>query len=497
MHSVSRLFSCLLAMAFLLESQGTAWTQDEASFLNAQVTEAMQQSRQGNRASAAAGLAALAREAEKEGALEAWSWAQAAAVEAWLDGQRDEEQEYFDLNVAPQKLLHEVRHRCEAQGAAGPLSYIHHVLARWSIEQESQAAAAAQAWERAGSYALDANQVNQAVLYWIYAARIYRNEQQAAHVQECQSWLDLLAKERASDLSDESSRLLAGCRKKAEAMLAEAFPGPALPSEPELSLQPLGSSVKVSSTDNERGRARFTLANHQTKSVSGLLTLTATQGNVAEWQRDGDRLLISLRPTLKPQAAQHRLRLLPGERLKLYVEYLFPGGAAEITDQIQLDWTDGTSSKVATGKFTTSAGLANVAQITNVSQADQARSWPVPFYHDIYYRGNRSSVENILAQVSADARVEIYNEDNGELLAIDAEGDGIYDGANDFLERANDRDADGRPDLVVTPSNPVGSLEIYVFPKNPAAGNTKLSVQLVDDTEARWRVDAVDEQHAK
>ncbi len=497
MSLVPRLVCCAIALAFLMDGPGAAWGQDTATLLGSQVTEAMQQSRPGNRASAAAGLAALAREAEQEGALEAWAWAQAATVEAWLDGQREEEQEEFDLNAPPEKLLHEVRHRCEAKGAGAPLSYIHHVLARWSIEQENHAATAAQAWERAGAYALDSNQVNQAVLYWIYAARIYRNEQQAAHVREGQSWLDLLAQERATDLSEESLRLLAGSRKKAEAFLAQAFSKAAPRPEPQLSFQPLGSSVKVSSTDNERGRARFTLANHQTNAVSGLLTLTAAQGDVVDWQRDGDKLFISLRPSLKPHPAQHRLRLLPGERVKLYVEYLFAAQTGDVTDQIQLDWTDGKSSQVVTGKFTTSAGPATVAQVTNVSEANQGQSWPVPFYHDIYYRGNRSSIENVLAQVSADARVEIYNEDNGELLAIDAEGDGIYSGPDDFLERANDRDADGRPDLVVTPQNPVGSLEIYVFPKNPTAGNTKLSVQLVDDTQASWRVDAVDEQHTK
>ena len=105
-------------------------------------------------------------------------------------------------------------------------------------------------------------------------------------------------------------------------------------------------------------------------------------------------------------------------------------------------------------------------------------------------------MENILATSSAAARVEIYNEESGELIGIDGEGDGYFDGPNDFLESVNDRDHDGRPDLVVGPQNPVGSLEIYLFPIDRASSETKLTLSLADYTgrPARWRPDSVNAQ---
>jgi hypothetical protein len=484
----------LCALVFLCGNVGVAWSQDPSVMLVQQVTEAMQQSRAGQRLAAARLLRALAVEAERGNVLEAWAWAEAAVVEAWLDGQKEDEN--FRLSRIPGRALMEVIHRCEAQRATAPLSYVWQVQARYCFEQEINVAKAAAAWERAGSYALDARMVNQGITCWLAAGRIYRRENQLAHVQECLSWLELIARERANELSAESSERLMEFRKITQPLLNALQPN-LTEAEPELNFQPFSSSVVVSSQEHERGRARFMLANHQTHGVEGLMTITAAQGDVVAWVRDGDRLQITLRPSLKPKAAQHRLRILPGEKLKIYVDYLFQSSTTAFTDQLQMDWTDGQSSQVAAGKFESSIARPALAQVTNLSLIKQSRNWPIPFYHEIFYRGDKLSIEDVLVQTETPGRVEIYNEDTGELLAIDAEGDGVYTGSDDFLDSGHDRDGDTRPEVIVGPKNAVGSLEIYVFPKVPLPGGTKVSVHMVDDAEGAWRLDAVDEQHVK
>jgi hypothetical protein len=490
-----RYFLFLLTLAFLMESSVRLWAQDSGSVLGQQVWDAIQHSRPKGRAATAARLTVLALAAEQDDEMETWAWAEAAAVAACMDAQKDDAGEVVNLSFEPGQTLAGIVDRCEKQGVVAPLSFVLQVQARYFFEQ-NRPVAAAQTWERAGTYALDARQVNQAVDYWIYAARTYQDGNQAAHVRECQSWLDLLVQERSSELSIGSRALIEGFRKRAETLLAQTFPN-LTGAAAALNFQPFESSVVVSKAEHERGRARFVLSNHQTKAVEGLLTLTATQGNVVEWVQKGAQLQIKLRPSLTPKAAQHRLRLRPGEQVKIFVDYLFTAQSANFTDLLQLDWTDGQASQVAVGKFTSSGQTVPLAQVTNWSVANQANGWPVPFYHEIFYRGQELSKENVLVKVSAPARVEIYNEDTGELLAIDAEGDGIYTGENDFLAQQNDHDGDDRPDLVVDAKNPVGSLEIYVFPRSPAASGTKVSVQMADYTDTpHWRVDAVDQQHA-
>ncbi len=484
----------LVVLVFLSGSCVGVWGQEAEVVLGQQVTAAMQQSRAGQRLVAARLLQALAVEAEQQNALEAWAWAEAAVVEAWLDGQKEDEN--FTLSRMPARTLQEILRRCEARGATAPLSFVWQVQARYCGEQEMNLPKAAAAWERAGSYALDTRLVNQGITCWLAAGRIYRRENYMAHVREVLSWLDLIAKERGNDLSAESRERLAEFKKSTRPLLLATFPQAAEP-EPELNFQPFSSNVVVSSQEHERGRARFVLGNHQVYGVEGLLTLTAAQGDVVGSVRDGDRLQITLRPSLKPKAFQQRVRVLPGEKLKIYVDYLFQAEPTSFTDQLQLDWTDGQSSQVASGKFESSATRPALAQVTNLGMIKQSSHWPVPFYHEIFYRGQKLSVEDVLVQTETPGRVEIYNEDTGELLAVDAEGDGIYTGDNDFLDAANDRNGDERPEVVVGPKNAVGSLEIYVFPKVSTPGGTKVSVHMVDDTKDSWRLDAVDVQHAK
>ena len=485
-----RFSSSICHVLFLLTAgMGNLWAQgaasDEAALLMTQITENLQQSRSGNRSITVRILGTIAAQALKQDQREAWAWAQTGLAEQLLLA--EEEGEWIAMDTSG--IASEVILRCEQAGITSPLPRA------WSVKAacllvDHQAVAAAQAWERAGCLALDANLVNPALGYFLRSARVYRDQGHIARVRASGSWLEMLAAAKTTSINQATQRELQAFFDSSQPLLSLTPGANGAPPPQILSLQPQFAEISVSTTEQELGRGRFTLTNFTTQGVSHLLTLSAEHGQLSNWKMEDGALHLSLQPSASPTPTQRSLRLLPGENLKVFIDYHFTG--VSLNDTVSLSW--GTASSTASFHFV--AGPSSRSQVINASRSSQADGWPVPFYHEIYYRGEELHVEDILATASTPSRIEIYNEDNGALLAIDAEGDGVYDGPNDFLSSDHDRNSDIRPDLVVGPENPVGSLEIFVFPTSPGPASTKLSLSLADysRTPARWRVDSRDEQ---
>ena len=481
--------SICLVLFLLTAGRGNLCAQDaaadEAALLMTQVTETLQQSRSGNRSITVRILGTIASQALTQDQREAWAWAQTGLAEQLLLAEEEGEWIAMDTNgIASDVIL-----RCEQAGITSPLARAWSVRAACLLV-DHQAVPAAQAWERAGCLALDAKLVNPAIGYFLRAARVYRDQGHVARVRSSVSWLEMLAAAKTTSINQATQRELQTFFDSSQTLLALTAGANAAPPPQSLSLQPQFAEISVSTTEQELGRARFTVTNFTTEAVTQPLTLSAGQGQLSAWKMEDDALHLSLQPNASPTPTQRSLRLLPGENLKIFIDYHFTG--TSLDDTVSLTWGKETS----TASFHFVAGASSLSQVINASRASQADGWPVPFYHEIYYRGAELHVEDILATASTPSRIEVYNEDNGALLAIDAEGDGVYDGPDDFLSSDHDRNSDIRPDLVVGPENPVGSLEIFVFPMSPVPASTKLSLSLADysRTPARWRVDSRDEQ---
>ncbi len=466
-----------------LRAQGAA--ADEAALLMTQVTETLQQSRSGNRSITVRILGTIADQAFKQEQREAWAWAQTGLAEQLLLA--EEEAEWIAMDTG--RIACDVILRCEQAGITSPLARA------WSVKAacllvDNHAVQAAQAWERAGCLALDAKLVSAAVGYFLRSARVYRDQGHIARVRASVSWLEMLAAAKTTSINQATQRELQTFFDSSKSLLALTASANAAPPPQSLSLQPQYAEISVSTTEQELGRGRFTITNFTTEAVTQPLTLSAGHGQLSGWKMEDGALHLSLQPSNSPTPAKRSLRLLPGENLKIFIDYHFTG--TSLDDSVGLTWGKETS----TASFHFVAGASSLSQVINASRSSQADGWPVPFYHEIYYRGEELHVEDILATASTPSRIEVYNEDNGALLAIDAEGDGVYDGPDDFLSSDHDRNSDIRPDLVVGPENPVGSLEIFVFPRSPVPASTKLSLSLADysRTPARWRVDSRDEQ---
>jgi len=491
---MSRLPVSVASVLLVIGSSGWSWSQDSwgptGGVLSQQIAETMQQDRPGSRSVTVGLLRELAAAAQKSRQVEAWAWAQTGMAEQLLEAEK-EELEFIDTD--PVEVLEELINRCDQDRIVGPLARALSAHAG-CLSQLGRMMLAAQEWERAGCLAMDANQTARSLTFFLCAARVYRNEGHAAKVSESQSWLDAIERERGPEIGEDGRRAIAKFRDSAAGLL-KLTQTPEAAGSPAILLQPTNSGVVVSSSENERGRCRFTLANHSTRAVSGLLTLSAARGNVTVWQNNIGATNVILRPDPKPGAEVQRVRLLPGEKRKVFIDYRFAGENTDFADTLRMSWTDAETSQDAEAHFHFASGPVPVSQITNASTLVRQSRWPTPFYHELYYRGQILQVENLLATTSNPARMEIYNEDTGELIAIDAEGDGRYDGANDFLEQANSSSENAWPRLIVGPKNPVGSLEIYVFPLDKSSASTLLTLSLADytATPARWRQDKVDE----
>lgn len=462
-----------------------------AGILSNKLSEALVHAAPGNRALCVDLLQEIAATALKSGDVEAWAWAGVIQAEQTMAAENEGE-EFIDLD--PMQLTSELITYCEREKLPALLARALNVHAECQ-SQLGHLLAAAQEWERASALALDIDVPADAVTYALCAARVYRNLGHAAKVRTSQSWLDLILSDRTAQLGDPSRQAVEKFRTSAAALLALTESSNSEPSVTS-ALQPLHSSVVVSSAEHERGRNRITLTNRTTYSVHGELALSSENGNVSSWNTAEGVTRIIFRPHEDPVETIKKVHLLPGETLKIFVDYRFAGGDEAYKDTVEIIWTEALTTQTASAQFHFMPGAVPQSQITNASRHVHDGGWPTPFYHELYYRGGALQPEYFRAIPSTPARLEIYNEDNGQLMAVDADGDGRFDGTGDFLDHSSPGAGPQWPRLIVGPNNPVGSMEIYVFPLPGTNLQNKVTLSLADysSTPATWREDSVDEQ---
>ena len=134
---------------------------------------------------------------------------------------------------------------------------------------------------------------------------------------------------------------------------------------------------------------------------------------------------------------------------------------------------------------------ARETAVVNASLAEDNPFYSVTFYHELYYRGPGTSLQNLRVTASRSCRIEITDAWTGELLAIDANGDGDFDGSGDVLFA--DADADGYPDFKLGPGRDVAAFELLVYPAaGPIPASHELEITLWHREAGVWIADAVD-----
>jgi hypothetical protein len=112
----------------------------------------------------------------------------------------------------------------------------------------------------------------------------------------------------------------------------------------------------------------------------------------------------------------------------------------------------------------------------------------IPIYHVYQDRTPGPGLLNLRAVASSPMRVEVYDEDR-ELIAVDAQGDGKLDGSGDSLVK--DQDHNGIADLALPPGRNEVSFLLMVRPLD-GQGGEDVKLQIESFQNGTWQLMAVD-----
>jgi hypothetical protein len=177
----------------------------------------------------------------------------------------------------------------------------------------------------------------------------------------------------------------------------------------------------------------------------------------------------------------------PGSASALYFEALpSPLGA---TNRLSITW-QGESTAHTLWEFSASPD-SRVVAIVNAGMAADNPFYAVPFYHEIYFRGANQELRNFRVKTSEPCRVEILDVAADKLLAIDATGDGNFDGAGDVLYA--DEDGNGFPEFVFGQDRAAVSFELLVYPASRTSRNaSQIGISLLVEEDRDWVEQAAD-----
>ncbi len=252
-------------------------------------------------------------------------------------------------------------------------------------------------------------------------------------------------------------------------------------SVPPVDIQP---RISVSAAlPGQAAYGRFYIHNPATVTQQGTLQLSGSLGE-PDWM-NGQWLTVSASPTFETIQLSRPLEL--------------EAGVSCIIDIIGMPHTNGTvtvdcqwiaDDRSISGSWTYQTSYTG--KRTAVIDAHEYRDNPfylVPIHHMVQ-RIDADAEETIdfTIEASSPMRIESYDALTGELLAVDANGDG------DFLDQGDqimvDDNRNSWPDLVFEAEQRLASLVMYVQPAESTAGDIELSVSI--RTDAEWQMDAVD-----
>jgi hypothetical protein len=428
-------------------------------------------------------LAAMARTAKDSGERDVWLEAEFAWIK--LASHLNDEEELSD---ALQQLVTRARDWGMTRKESEIFSW-------WAdlLEDQGHWLMAMRAHDGAAQAALGDGLTSRGVHALLEMSRLCRENSHPWRLQ--QVWARLIQLEEDSGaLIDKTAR----AAWETERALAEPFLAQLVPltsAAPAVDLQPAATVVKVSAPHAEVGRARFFLTNESTRTVQGTLKADPQTGAVKKWETgaSGHWLTLGAAPAKSsPVPAQRELSLRPGERLSVYVEREQPAKQ----DSVSLSWSGPDGESRAAAEYVFAAGEP-LSSITSAGSFILRPGWSVPLYHELNHRGPGVRVEDFQFQASLPCRLEIFDVDGGrhpsvdagKLLAVDADGDGLFVSPGDRI--LSDLNADSAADLLIGDRS--RSLEVYAWPLVPLAPGEIITLTAKlrrPGNPADWRTDA-------
>jgi TPR repeat protein len=179
------------------------------------------------------------------------------------------------------------------------------------------------------------------------------------------------------------------------------------------------------------------------------------------------------------------VELMGNMKYLIYVQA--PAGQQPLDMKIAVE-QDGIPVKEALFEFPESDAV-NESAVINAAYIEGNPYYMVSVFHLLQRMETQTRHSmDLRIRASVPARIEGYSGD-GELLFVDADGDGAFDSPGDILR--SDSNGNGFPDVEFASGSDTTSIELMVIPASRPESNT---IDLIIETRdgSGWRVDAVD-----
>lgn len=253
----------------------------------------------------------------------------------------------------------------------------------------------------------------------------------------------------------------------------------AAPALGPVGLQP--SRVETNAASGDPLRARFALRNPDARARTGEFR---ARGPAIQLRLGNAPRLIT--GTAAAGRAENELRLpltlAPREELGIVLETKgVPAEGAKSSWQIA--WRDNSGETGAEWRITTERDPF-VVSVLNANQLRRNPFYAISFTHQIVRRAGSPGLTNIRFIASTPLRLEYYDAATYRLLAVDAEGNGLFTDPGDAL--LADADSNLAPDMTFDGKERLREIEIVVFSTDatPAAGRQTIVAELL--IEDRW-----------
>ena len=253
-------------------------------------------------------------------------------------------------------------------------------------------------------------------------------------------------------------------------------------------LQPMEMVTVVAEGEDARGR--FTVSNPASGRSTGNLTVHGAHLE-ENWDEEAGIWYVRLDADAAAAAGEVRrsIALHSQEQIVVFLESSKP--PAEGSSEARLLW-DGKTQQKAVWTYSVSAHDAVVA-VVNASSVRNNPFYSVPIYHEIYYRGEGSSVIDFRVLTPGGLRVEVVDDETRQIIATDATGNGSFRDSGDVVFL--DANQNGFPDFALSDDRDVAAIELHVYPADMDSefiGNVHIQIQLRDEATAVWRTHAED-----
>ena len=236
----------------------------------------------------------------------------------------------------------------------------------------------------------------------------------------------------------------------------------------------------------EMPAAQFILLNVSPAESRGTVTAHAA-GLACDASQEEGQWIFRLREAEQSGSEEGRaaLAIAPGEALALVL--VTEDSASESPDrEVVLTWK-GQRSAEAVWRFGPHR-MSTFSTIADASVLHENPFYVIPFRHSLRTASQAPGATDLSVAATRPCRIEYYDVDAQRLLAIDATGDGLFDGRGDALHA--DDNQSGYPDVPLDDLAALRQIELWVYPATEG-------VQPGDETELTLRVRRQNEWHAE